>query len=461
MPSLRNNSTKFSAFVLGLLNLKALEAWLMYLRQRDQLLGKHYKQEALLRLASTSHVRLFDEIIIAVQPLAVLPFDLDISLLDGATSLTTSFAVTPLTGETGVQYSPSKQPAATVKSPSPPTDKFPAAQASIEVSPPGDRSPSAIPTALLKTQGFRVSAARHDPRETKPTTPPGGKPSLPERKPDPRVPARGKPSLPERKPERVPSRRSPTEGKPLLPERKPERERTSRPQMRVASPDAFSLASLTSSMRRRWGGLGSNIIKTIDKLMEPRTPTSPPPPQLDAPPPKPPRRSVAAATRKTGAQQQQAPIMLMNPMADADTQRRLEADAEGATDSRASASSVSSQDTDTAGTPDSEETVAPLGGKKWSKSRRVQTRIPTIKKMVSSNTSSGSDKERPETMKLWGKHFKHARAHTEHRARRANELSFEKGALLQVVHDVDRDWLRCQHLSKVGLVPKKCIRGCP
>lgn len=143
-----------------------------------------------------------------------------------------------------------------------------------------------------------------------------------------------------------------------------------RPQMRVTSPDSFSLASLTSSMRRKWGGLGTNIIKTIDKLMEPRTPTSP----TVETPPKPLRRLqtarksqnldfgavveqdnlVAVKTRVV----QQAPIMVRNPMADElnfEQEERLESqtsskDGESgiAAEGLNSPSSVSSQELETA-----------------------------------------------------------------------------------------------------------------
>lgn len=82
--------------------MKALEAWLTYLRNHEQLLVKKYKPDALLRTANTSNRRLFDEIIIAVQPLSVLPFDLDIALLEGAISLTTSIAM-PLASHTGAE----------------------------------------------------------------------------------------------------------------------------------------------------------------------------------------------------------------------------------------------------------------------------------------------------------------------------------------------------------------------
>ncbi|XP_067013315.2 serine-rich adhesin for platelets [Anabrus simplex] len=72
---------KFNAFVFGLLNVRSLDAWVGYLRTRESVLRKHYTGDGLLVLANTAgaSVRaLTDQLLASLQPLALLPFRLDL-----------------------------------------------------------------------------------------------------------------------------------------------------------------------------------------------------------------------------------------------------------------------------------------------------------------------------------------------------------------------------------------------
>ncbi|KAJ8956774.1 hypothetical protein NQ314_006649 [Rhamnusium bicolor] len=72
---------KFNAFVFGLLNVRSLDAWASYLRTRESILRKHYTGDSLLVMSHTggTNVRsMLDNMIAALQPLAFLPFQLDL-----------------------------------------------------------------------------------------------------------------------------------------------------------------------------------------------------------------------------------------------------------------------------------------------------------------------------------------------------------------------------------------------
>ncbi|CAG9823829.1 unnamed protein product [Phaedon cochleariae] len=72
---------KFNAFVFGLLNVRSLDAWASFLRTRESILRKHYTGDSLLVMTHTggANVRsLLDAMIAALQPLAFIPFQLDL-----------------------------------------------------------------------------------------------------------------------------------------------------------------------------------------------------------------------------------------------------------------------------------------------------------------------------------------------------------------------------------------------
>lgn len=71
---------KFHAFVFGLLNLRALDAWFAYLCTRESILRKHYNNNSLfVRAFSCGQSReIIDTFLDILQPLAFCPFQLDL-----------------------------------------------------------------------------------------------------------------------------------------------------------------------------------------------------------------------------------------------------------------------------------------------------------------------------------------------------------------------------------------------
>ncbi|XP_014475422.1 PREDICTED: uncharacterized protein LOC106744846 isoform X4 [Dinoponera quadriceps] len=71
---------KFHAFVFGLLNLRALDAWFAYLCTRESILRKHYSNTSLFvgALANSSARETVDSLLYILNPLAFCPFHLDL-----------------------------------------------------------------------------------------------------------------------------------------------------------------------------------------------------------------------------------------------------------------------------------------------------------------------------------------------------------------------------------------------
>ncbi|KAG7163417.1 Iporin-like [Homarus americanus] len=69
---------KFNAFIFGLLNIRSLDSWLSYLRTRESVIQKHYHPEAFLYLSNTATKSLYDDLLLSLRPLALLPFNLDL-----------------------------------------------------------------------------------------------------------------------------------------------------------------------------------------------------------------------------------------------------------------------------------------------------------------------------------------------------------------------------------------------
>nr|XP_022919540.1 uncharacterized protein LOC111428305 isoform X2 [Onthophagus taurus] len=79
--TLSEGLVKFNAFVFGLLNVRSLDAWISYLRTRESIIKKHYNANSLLVLSLTGSVTIrgiLDSLIVALQPLALLPFQFDL-----------------------------------------------------------------------------------------------------------------------------------------------------------------------------------------------------------------------------------------------------------------------------------------------------------------------------------------------------------------------------------------------
>ncbi|XP_011173409.2 uncharacterized protein LOC105205667 isoform X1 [Solenopsis invicta] len=71
---------KFHAFVFGLLNLRALDAWFAYLCTRESILRKHYSNNSLFvaALANANVREVVDSLLYILNPLAFCPFHLDL-----------------------------------------------------------------------------------------------------------------------------------------------------------------------------------------------------------------------------------------------------------------------------------------------------------------------------------------------------------------------------------------------
>lgn len=71
---------KFHAFVFGLLNLRALDAWFAYLCTRESILRKHYNSNSLFvaALANSNAREVVDALLYILNPLAFCPFQLDL-----------------------------------------------------------------------------------------------------------------------------------------------------------------------------------------------------------------------------------------------------------------------------------------------------------------------------------------------------------------------------------------------
>ncbi|GAB6019332.1 hypothetical protein CHUAL_000926 [Chamberlinius hualienensis] len=71
---------KFNVFACGLLNIRSLATWFSLLGSSQNLLQKYYSPSAFLNVSTSSMKYLFDELLISLQTLSLLPFDLDLSL---------------------------------------------------------------------------------------------------------------------------------------------------------------------------------------------------------------------------------------------------------------------------------------------------------------------------------------------------------------------------------------------
>ncbi|XP_051866259.1 AP-4 complex accessory subunit RUSC2 isoform X2 [Pristis pectinata] len=75
---LMSHSTRFNAFILGLLNIRSLEFWFNHLYNHEDIIGIHYLSTGFLALSHSVCQALFEELLLLLQPLSLLPFDLDL-----------------------------------------------------------------------------------------------------------------------------------------------------------------------------------------------------------------------------------------------------------------------------------------------------------------------------------------------------------------------------------------------
>ncbi|PWA17036.1 hypothetical protein CCH79_00013222 [Gambusia affinis] len=75
---LTSHSMRLNAFVFGLLNMKSLEFWFNHLYTHEDIIVAHYSPWGFLPLSQGPCKPLFEELLLLLQPLSLLPFDLDL-----------------------------------------------------------------------------------------------------------------------------------------------------------------------------------------------------------------------------------------------------------------------------------------------------------------------------------------------------------------------------------------------
>ncbi|KAM4736419.1 uncharacterized protein rusc1 isoform 2-T2 [Anableps anableps] len=78
LPQLRQSKQRFNAFLLGLLNTKQLDFWLSHLQSCSDVLEAYYHPTSFMRLSLTTCWPLFEELLLVLQPLSLLTFNLDL-----------------------------------------------------------------------------------------------------------------------------------------------------------------------------------------------------------------------------------------------------------------------------------------------------------------------------------------------------------------------------------------------
>ncbi|XP_034554497.1 uncharacterized protein rusc1 isoform X2 [Notolabrus celidotus] len=78
LPQLRQSKHRFNAFLLGLLNTKRLDFWLSHLQSCSDVLETYFRPTSFMRLSLTACQPLFEELLLVLQPLSLLTFNLDL-----------------------------------------------------------------------------------------------------------------------------------------------------------------------------------------------------------------------------------------------------------------------------------------------------------------------------------------------------------------------------------------------
>lgn len=78
LPQLRQSKHRFNAFLLGLLNSKLLDSWLSHLQSCSDMLETYYYPTSFMRLSLTACQPLYEELLLVLQPLSLLTFNLDL-----------------------------------------------------------------------------------------------------------------------------------------------------------------------------------------------------------------------------------------------------------------------------------------------------------------------------------------------------------------------------------------------
>ncbi|XP_062455634.1 AP-4 complex accessory subunit RUSC2 isoform X3 [Rhea pennata] len=75
---LTNHTMRFNAFIFGLLNIRSLEFWFNHLYNHEDIILAHYQPAGFLCLSHSVCQPLFEELLLLLQPLSLLPFNLDL-----------------------------------------------------------------------------------------------------------------------------------------------------------------------------------------------------------------------------------------------------------------------------------------------------------------------------------------------------------------------------------------------
>ncbi|XP_077202761.1 LOW QUALITY PROTEIN: AP-4 complex accessory subunit RUSC2 [Paroedura picta] len=75
---LTSHTMRLNAFILGLLNIRSLELWFNHLYNHEDLVQAHYQPVGFLSLSHGVCQGLFEEVLLLLQPLSLLPFSLDL-----------------------------------------------------------------------------------------------------------------------------------------------------------------------------------------------------------------------------------------------------------------------------------------------------------------------------------------------------------------------------------------------
>ncbi|XP_018615569.2 iporin isoform X2 [Scleropages formosus] len=75
---LTSHSMRLNAFIFGLLNSRSLEFWFNHLFTHEDIVSAHYHPWGFLPLSQGACRPLFEELLLLLQPLSLLPFDLDL-----------------------------------------------------------------------------------------------------------------------------------------------------------------------------------------------------------------------------------------------------------------------------------------------------------------------------------------------------------------------------------------------
>ncbi|XP_069482893.1 AP-4 complex accessory subunit RUSC2 isoform X2 [Ambystoma mexicanum] len=75
---LTNHTMRFNAFIFGLLNIRSLEFWVNHLYNHEDIILAHFQPVGFMSLSHSICQVLIEEVLLLLQPLSLLPFNLDL-----------------------------------------------------------------------------------------------------------------------------------------------------------------------------------------------------------------------------------------------------------------------------------------------------------------------------------------------------------------------------------------------